>query len=180
MARTSGRPFASCAIAIAILCLAGLPASAAFVEWDMPAGQNFTGFRVYIGTTNRAYNQSFDVGMRTNLFLTNLNAATTYFLAATTYDTNGVESDLSDEIIYTPPVNGTNALAVPFRIALSTNVFLQFPAVAGQQYWIVASFDLQIWTQVYAITAAGTGTLGYSEPFFSNYPMKFYRVLATP
>ena len=163
---------------LTVLCL-GTRMRGAVLEWDLPADASVSGFKVYLGTSSRQYTQSINAGMRTNVSVTNLDAGITYFLAATAYDTNGVESEFSEEIIYTPAVDGTNSFSIAARFQFSTNVSVRFSAPTAHRCWVASSTDLRIWKQVYALTSTGSQVqYQYTEPFVNGEPKMFYRVIA--
>jgi hypothetical protein len=70
---------------------------AATLLWDANTETNLSGYRVHYGTESRTYRRAIDVGNVTNWTLTNLFAGTNFF-AVTAYDTDGLESDFSDEV----------------------------------------------------------------------------------
>jgi fibronectin type 3 domain-containing protein len=59
------------------------------------------GYRVYYGTSSRAYLQTKGAGLdstgETDFVVTNLQAGRTYYFAVTAYDASGNESDYSSE-----------------------------------------------------------------------------------
>ncbi len=74
--------------------------------------ETVTSYRLYYDTETRFDNDGtwesnylnvVDVGLVTNFNLQALRGNTTYYFAATAVDQNGVESDLSEEAVYTTP-----------------------------------------------------------------------------
>ncbi len=61
------------------------------------------GYRVYTGTASGSYSQSINVGNVNSYTFTNLNDATTYYFAVTAYDTTGLASTYSSELLYKTP-----------------------------------------------------------------------------
>lgn len=80
------------------------------LTWDANSESNLAGYRVYYGTSSKAYTHTTDVGNITAYTLTNLSDGQTYYFAATAYDVYGNESGFSEEVAYTidtqnkPPV----------------------------------------------------------------------------
>ena len=70
--------------------------------WDTNSEANLAGYNLYYGTLSHNYSFVVDVGNVTDYNLNNLdlNEADTYYIALTSYDTSGNESDLSEEIDY--------------------------------------------------------------------------------
>lgn len=63
---------------------------------------DLTGFKIYYGTSSGSYSNVTDVGNVTSYTVANLSTGTYYF-AVTAYDTAGVESAYSNEVVLTPP-----------------------------------------------------------------------------
>ena len=62
---------------------------------------DLAGYRVYLGLRPATYTTVTDVGLTTQAILGDLQGATTYYLAATAYDTSGNESRFSPEAVAT-------------------------------------------------------------------------------
>lgn len=67
------------------------------LAWDVNSEANIAGYRVYYGIVSRNYTTYIDVGNVTTYAVTNLPYSTTFFFAATAFNTAGVESELSVE-----------------------------------------------------------------------------------
>lgn len=68
------------------------------LAWDPNTEADLAGYRIHLGTASEAYNTVIDVGNQTNFTVTNLNRGTTYFFSVTAYNTQGYESDYSNEV----------------------------------------------------------------------------------
>jgi hypothetical protein len=68
--------------------------------WDQNTEPDLAGYKVYYGLSSRNYDSSVDVGNQTTCTLTNLDPGTTYYIAATAYNTQGLESDFSNEVSF--------------------------------------------------------------------------------
>jgi len=72
--------------------------------WEANTESDLAGYRVYYGTSSRAYDNSIDAGMGTpsggliTYSLTNLTKGQAYCIAVTAYDTSNNESDFSNEV----------------------------------------------------------------------------------
>lgn len=99
------RKLKAIAHAVMLVCLAfHCGASIAIVEWDANPETNIGGYRVYTGHASRAYDRVVDVGNVT--LFTNDYSLGQHFIAVTAYDTDGLESDFSQELsllIVAPP-----------------------------------------------------------------------------
>jgi len=86
------------------------------------------GYRVYMGRQPRVYDSVLDVGNQTVAQLSTT-WRTTYF-AVTAYDTDGLESDFSDEVSYTSGLN-TLPVAQADQYTATRNATLSVPLAAG-------------------------------------------------
>jgi hypothetical protein len=78
------------------------------LAWDPSPGTNIAGYRLYAGGVSRTYTNVLDLRMATNGTFSALASGSTYFFAATAYDTSGLESDYSSEVSYTVPLPTNN------------------------------------------------------------------------
>lgn len=70
------------------------------LEWDASVDASITaGYKVYIGLTN-AQPVSYDVGGATTASLGQLSVGSFYRATVTAYDSNGIESDFSNAVIF--------------------------------------------------------------------------------
>lgn len=74
----------------------------AALAWEAATNPNLGGYRIYYGTAPGTYLQSpgqgVNVGNLTTYTVTGLSRATTYYFAATAYDTSNSESIFSNEV----------------------------------------------------------------------------------
>lgn len=94
------------AVAIAVIVAgASIPAGAATttLSWTPQSSTGIAGNKLYYGTSSRNYPNSIDVGNATSHTLNNLSDGTTYYFAATNYNSSGVESAYSNEVSKTFP-----------------------------------------------------------------------------
>src|SRR5438132_3961201 len=83
-------------LAAAVPCTA-LAQGSVSLAWDPSTGSDVAGYNVYYGIASHSYTNFVSVGNNTNATIPGLIPGTTYFLAATAYDTLGLESDFSNE-----------------------------------------------------------------------------------
>ena len=79
------------------------------VAWDRNTDVQVVGYKVYYGTSSGQYTASVDAGNVTSLVISGLTEGTTYYFAATDYDSNGNESAFSNEISYLVPAAASGA-----------------------------------------------------------------------
>jgi len=91
------------------------PSGQAEFSWLQNTEPNLAGYKIYYGTASRTYTSNLDIGLpdpvdgRIHGTVTDLVTETTYYFAATAYDSEGNESDYSDEIVYTVAAGGSTA-----------------------------------------------------------------------
>ncbi len=69
--------------------------------WDPNIESNLAGYKFYSGLSSRDYNVVVDVGNQNEYTVSNLNSGITYYFAVTAYNTLDMESDFSNEVVYT-------------------------------------------------------------------------------
>jgi hypothetical protein len=74
------------------------------LAWQPSTNAGIVGYNVYIGDVSGLYTSSMDVGTNLTAMVTDILPGVTYYFATTAYDTNGQESDFSDEVTNRIPV----------------------------------------------------------------------------
>ena len=72
----------------------------ATLEWDANTEPDLAGYKLYCGAASGSYDTVIDVGNSTTYTLTDLPAGRTYYIAATAYNTAGLESGYSNEVVF--------------------------------------------------------------------------------
>ena len=88
--------------------LTQLPALAAqnvTLAWNPSTDPAAVGYNLYYGGASGDYTNTISVGNATNVTVSALVEGTTYYFAATTYNSVGVESPFSNEVFYSVPTN---------------------------------------------------------------------------
>jgi hypothetical protein len=105
--------------------------SSATVTWNPSASVGVTGYKVYWGSSSRAYSQSLTTGNTTSATLGGLAPGSTIYIAATTL-VGGREGPYSTEVVYTVPSGRpVNNLTFP---AVSGTITLPFVVLGGILY----------------------------------------------
>jgi fibronectin type 3 domain-containing protein len=73
-------------------------AGSATISWQANTESDLQEYRVYTGTTSRAYGTPVSVGKATSYTVNNLQEGATYFFAVTAVDTSDNESGFSQEV----------------------------------------------------------------------------------
>ena len=81
----------------------GVAQSQVSLAWDANSEPDLAGYRLYWGTASHTYTQSNEVGIITAAIVSNLTEEVTYYFAVTAYNSASLESDVSDEVLFTPP-----------------------------------------------------------------------------
>ncbi len=110
------------------------PGVTATFSWLPNQETNLAGYKIYYGTASRTYDTTIDIGNpapvngRIQGRVDGLIDGTTYYFAATAYDTSNQESDYSTEVVWTassqsgggnPPTAANSSLTTPEDQALS-------------------------------------------------------------
>jgi fibronectin type 3 domain-containing protein len=78
--------------------------------WDPVIEEEIAGYKVYYGTASRTYGAPVDVGNQTSYSLAGFETGQSYYFVVKAYNTAGIESDYSEELVWTnsgssPPIN---------------------------------------------------------------------------
>ncbi|MES2216426.1 MAG: fibronectin type III domain-containing protein [Patescibacteria group bacterium] len=93
-----------------------LTACSATLEWKATGDSQIAGYRAYQGTSPGSYTKVTDVGMKTSVTLAGLQANKKYYFAATAYNSDGLESNFSEEVVYVPPPLISLPFTYDFRV----------------------------------------------------------------
>ncbi len=145
----------------------GTGTAQATFSWTANTETNLAGYKIHYGTASRTYTQTDVIADKTATThtVTNLTEGTTYYFAATAYDTDNFESDFSDEIIWTAATQA-NEQPVASGTSFSTNEGTAFsgtltatdPEGASLTYKIVSQPSLG----ALILTDSGTGAYTYT------------------
>ncbi len=72
--------------------------------WNPNSEEDLVGYIVYVGTSSGNYDFYEDVGNQTTYPLTDFMDGNDYYFVLTAYNTSGIESDFSNEVVYNPPL----------------------------------------------------------------------------
>jgi F5/8 type C domain/Fibronectin type III domain len=70
------------------------------LDWDPAQDPNLAGYRLYYGYAKGSYEGVVDLDKRTTYTIPDLEENQAYYFVVVAYDVNGVESDLSQEVVY--------------------------------------------------------------------------------
>jgi hypothetical protein len=99
-------------VSILVPCAAVAETATVTLAWDPPSSGAVAGYKVHYGETSQNYQYHVDVKNNTSCSISGLEEGKTYYFAATAYDSNNLESALSEELAHTvayqsppPPVD---------------------------------------------------------------------------
>jgi len=96
-------------LVICVLCSLPLPSASAAtvtVAWDENAETDVIGYKFYYGTSSGNYQptEGVDVENNTSCSVSGLDEGTTYYFAVKAYNDKTLESEYSEELVYTIPI----------------------------------------------------------------------------
>ena len=96
---------------ILLTCLS-VAAGQVTILWDANPEPDITGYKVYIGTESRNYSETIQVIDGTSVSLDTFVEGITYFCNVTAYNFAGLESDFSEELVFTVPLSPPSNLKI--------------------------------------------------------------------
>ncbi len=82
------------------------------LTWDANTEPHLSGYRIHYGQVSRNYDHQIDVGNQTSYSMPPPSGDKTTYFAVTAYDSNGQESDFSQEVSWTPGQTQNGSLSV--------------------------------------------------------------------
>jgi hypothetical protein len=167
-----------------LVLLQFVPAVSAFdvtLAWDSNPEPDLARYKVYVGTRSFQYDTVLDAGLETQKVIPSLEPGRTYYFAVSATLSNGIESELSAEVTYTLPIDGTNAWSVPLKLSFSASPSIPMVSYAvsqGAECFVQASEDLRTWQTVHITPPGPAGTVHWSDENAVNFPKRFYRIIA--
>jgi hypothetical protein len=141
------------------------------LAWNQSTNPTVAGYNIYYGGASGNYTNTLSVGNATNATISGLAQGTTYYFAATTYDSSGMESLFSSEVSYTTPI----LPGVQFRVTSARQFVLTVTGPIGHTYDIQATQDFVTWTVIGTVTVGATGSLDFTDTNAASFSRRFYR-----
>jgi hypothetical protein len=135
------------------------------LAWD-PVSSLVPGYRLYQGVVSKTYTNIIDVGNSTSATISGLDPYVTYFFAVSAYDALGLESPLSAEITFGPPVMAPPQLQVVG--AQGGQVLLQGTGQAGRTYDLLGAAGVTGWKVIGTVTVGASGSFQFVDPTTSS------------
>lgn len=143
------------------------------LAWNPASSSSIAGYRVYYGVNSQIYTNVVQVGNVTNATLSGLNPGVKYFIAATTYNSIGLESPFSGEITYTPAASQAPSVALtapasgsiytaPATINLAASVSTNGNTITKVQFFNGSTLLAEDAAPPYAFAWSGVGSGSYT------------------
>lgn len=144
------------------------------LAWDPNPEPDLKEYRLHIGISSRSYQVSIPVGLATTFTVTDLPAGVTTYFALTAINHNGLESDYSEEVIFTAEPAGEGQLTFlqrpsDFKVTLS--------GAPATIYSIQASSNLRDWTVITTKLSDPSGVVSISGNRSQQGRAQFYRAV---
>jgi len=157
------------------LCILLLLLSAAFstasaagslqLTWNASTESNLAGYVLYYGASSGQYTQSITVGNTLTATVQNLTAGRTYYFAVAAYETTGMASAPSNEVVYTVPTGSSAVAASATFVGSDTSTHGNWKGVYGADGFSLAGDATSY--PAYA-TVTNIGSLTYTWTAFTS------------
>ena len=141
------------------------------LAWNRSTDPIVAGYNIHYGGTSGTYTNMVNAGSATNATISGLIPGTTYYFAAQTYSSLGVESLFSSEVSYTVPIPA----GVQLRVTPARQFVLTVTGPIGHKYDIQATQDFKTWTVIGTATVGTNGSLNFTDTNAAKYSRRFYR-----
>jgi hypothetical protein len=153
------------------------PRQSVTLAWNQSTDPTVVGYTIYFGGASGKYTNTLPAGNATNATISGLIPGTTYYFAATTYNSSGVQSPFSNEASYSVPTNAvpTPSPGVQLRVTPTRQFILTVTGPVGHTYDIQASQDLKTWTVIGTVTVGASGSVDFTDTNAASFSRRFYR-----
>lgn len=149
--------------------------------WNTNNEADLAGYKIYFGTSSGNYGAPVVLGRVTNYELTSLQSCTNYYIAVSAYDTGGVESAYSTQVVVNSGSGGSPTAPTGLRATSSdgtvTITWNQNPECDIYSYYIYRSTTSGTGYQYLATNYGATNT-SYQDLTAVNGTTYYYAVIA--
>lgn len=149
-----------------------VPPPSVTLGWDASPSADATGYRIYYGAVSGNYTNSVTVGNVTSNSIPSLVIGATYYFSVVAYNSFGLESTFSNEIIYIVP-GGLAKLQI--FVAANKQAILTVTGRASHAYEIQTTTNLNTWTILGTVTTGASGSANYTNTNAGSFSKRFYR-----
>lgn len=167
-----GRVLFLALLLVALFPLSAFTAQSVSLTWNPSTSSDVAGYHIYYGPANGDYTSMISVGDATNVTISGLVAGATYYFAATAYDSQGVESALSNVTSYTVPYPIMLSLQLAYSAGAPVSLSITASGTTPRQWALQSSPDLKSWTTI----AQGTNSPVNVTFAVGNAPAMFFRL----
>ncbi len=147
-------------------------------SWTPNTEANLAGYKIHYGTASSQYDQVIDVGNPAAVdgivlaTVSGLSDETSYYFAATAYDTDGFESDFSQEVAWTSPAQTIipPSPPPPLPVAYDLSLLINEDAATTSQLAGESLGGLPLLFQIVQNGNLGNATITDSSGYFSYVP----------
>jgi hypothetical protein len=111
------------------------------LAWNPPSNSSgIAGYRVYYGTSSGVYPNIIDVGNSTTATIPDLASGQTYFVVVTDYNTVGLQSAPSNQVVVTPGTRSSSGNGTPTltnTVTNSVSILWQNTATGALGLWMM-------------------------------------------
>ncbi len=133
------------------------------LTWDPNSESDLAGYKIYSGIQSGNYQSTIDVGNVTSYTLNGLDLGITYYIAATAYNTQGLESGFSNEVVYTVPSTPSCSFTItPLNASFSASGGSGNVAITTQTGCNWSTSANISWITVASGSGSGSGTMAYT------------------
>jgi len=147
------------------------PGQSVTLSWNPSSDPIVVGYKIYYGGASGNYTNMLSAGNATNITVSGLVEGDTYYFAATSYDSSGVQSPFSNEVAYTLT---TNAPLVQLRVTPTLQFILTVTGPVGHTYDILATSDCITWTVIGTVTVGTNGSVDFIDTNAASFPLRLY------
>jgi hypothetical protein len=155
---------------VVVSALPAIASQSVQLNWSPSASPDVVGYNIYYGATSGDYTNELSVGNTTNVTVSGLSDSTTYYFAAKSINTAGIESAYSVQTSYVVP----SAAAIFGTPVFSSNAMsVTVRGIPGYVYVIEASTDLVNWLSL----ETNLTPLIFTDTNAGRYSRRYYRAV---
>lgn len=165
-----GRFWMPISILLAALVPQAFASQSVELVWSPSSSPDIVGYNIYYGNASGNYTNEISIGNTTNVTVSGLSNATTYYFAARALNSAGIESGLSIQTSYSVP----SAAAIFGVPKFSSNsISVSVTGIPGSTYVIQASTNLINWISL----ETNLSPLLFTDTNAGRYKKRFYRAV---